>query len=57
VALRQRQVHRELADHGFACTGRRAHQNSVPFLQRLARGALERVELKAQAAGELVEAG
>ena len=44
----QRQVYGELADHGLAGAGRGAHQHAAAALQRLARLALERVEVEAR---------
>ena len=57
AALGQREVHRELADHGLARAGRRAHEHAVPVLQRRARPELEVVELERQSAGELGQLG
>ena len=51
-ALGQREVHRELADHGLARPGRRADEHAVPLLQRLARPPLEIVERERQQRGE-----
>ena len=42
----QRQVHRELTHHGLAGAGGRAHQHAAAPLQRLARLALEVVEIE-----------
>ena len=57
AALGQRQVHRELADHGLAGPGRRADQHAEAVLQRLAGLGLERVELERQPAVKSVSAG
>ena len=51
-ARRQREVHGELAHHGLARAGRRAHQHAVALLQRLAGAALEGVERERQLCGE-----
>jgi hypothetical protein len=42
----QRQVHRELADHGLPGAGRRGDEHVVPEVERPARLLLERVEGK-----------
>ena len=54
AALLQGQVHRVLAHHGLARSGRRRHQHPVPVGERGAGGELERVELEAV---ELAERG
>jgi hypothetical protein len=53
AALGQGQVHRELADHGLAGTGRGADEHAVAGFQGLARGPLERVELERDDGAEL----
>ncbi len=57
AALRQRQVHRELADHRLARAGRGADQHAAALLQRLARLVLERVQLEGELAANSVSAG
>ena len=55
AARREREVDRELPDHGLARAGRRGDQHAAAPLERLARVDLEVVEREAQQLAELAE--